>query len=103
MKPAFPLTLDQVDAINQHLLKCKALAHVLGNCAPGEHSVAHHPPSSGDLFLIMLIMSEELEKIWEIIQGLGGKVRKSRMGYPLVTEWDRSFIFTTYFGVKISK
>ncbi len=70
MKSFRYLTLDQVDAIDRGLNKCMALARVMANGAVGE-GVGYQPPEPVDLFLVMQVLLEELEKIWEITREAG--------------------------------
>ena len=70
MEPSLSLTLEQIDTIDQSLNKTMAMVRVLANCGPGKRPVPE-PPEAVDVFLVMQVVLEELEKIREITRGLG--------------------------------
>ncbi len=72
MEPTLSLTLEQVDGINRSLNHTMALSRVLANCSTGERP-GSEPPEPLDIFLVMQVMLEELEKIRAITRGLGKK------------------------------
>ncbi|MBF0448828.1 MAG: hypothetical protein HQL67_11560 [Magnetococcales bacterium] len=64
------LTMDQLDTINRSINKAMAVAQILANCGSGTR---HEPeqPDATDLFLVMQVVLEEMEKVWEITKTLG--------------------------------
>ncbi len=71
----YSLTPDQVDVIDRSLNKSMALARVLAEYAPGGH-VGAVAPDHGDIFLVMQVLLEELEKIQEITRGFGNRMKR---------------------------
>ena len=70
MDNGISLTLDQLDTINRSLNKAMAVAEVLAHCGPGKRLVPE-APNATDVFLVMQVVLEEMEKIWEITRKLG--------------------------------
>ena len=70
MGKTFSLTLDQVDIINQSLERVAAISQLLADCGPRRKEV---PESLGDdsAFVVMAILSEELEKIGDVLEAVG--------------------------------
>jgi hypothetical protein len=66
------LTLDQLDTINRSINKAMAVAQVLAHCGADKRSVPE-PPDSTDIFLVMQVVLEEMDKVWEITRKLGNK------------------------------
>ena len=75
MEPSLSLTLEQLDTINRSLNKSMAVAQVLANCGPERRPVPESPEAV-DVFLVMQMVLEELEKIREITRVLGDKPPK---------------------------
>ncbi len=67
------LTLDQLDAIDRGLNKSMALARVLASGVSGDRE-GGQPPEPEDIFLMIQVQVEELEKVWKITRELGKKL-----------------------------
>ncbi len=73
MDSSLTLTLDQLDAIDRSLNRSMALAQVLASGTAGD-GIDHQPPEPADIFLLMQVQLDEMEKILKITRGLGKKL-----------------------------
>ncbi|MBF0448984.1 MAG: hypothetical protein HQL67_12345 [Magnetococcales bacterium] len=69
------LTLDQLDTINRSLNKSTAIVQVMADCSAGKR---HELDSTEavNIFLVMQVVVEELDKIWAITKKLGDGVEE---------------------------
>jgi len=70
MNAPLSITLEQVDIINRSLERLMAIAQIMADCGPEKRPLPD-APATGSIFIVMLVMIEELEKIWEITTPLG--------------------------------
>ena len=66
------LTLGQLDTINRSINKAMAVAQVLAHCGADKRSVSESLDST-DVFLVMQVVLEDMDKVWEITKKLGSK------------------------------
>ena len=64
------LTLDQLDTINRSLNKATAIVQVMADCSSDQrHELGS--TEAVNIFLVMQVVVEELDKIWAITKKLG--------------------------------
>ncbi|NGZ28924.1 MAG: hypothetical protein G8345_18800 [Magnetococcales bacterium] len=61
------LTLQQVDVINLSLSKAMAVARVVAECSD-KHRESPDDPPPASLYVVMLVVLDELEKIEEVMK-----------------------------------
>ncbi|MBF0460585.1 MAG: hypothetical protein HQL87_04235 [Magnetococcales bacterium] len=72
MNETFSLTLQQVDTINQSLIRASSIAQLLADCGSRRNGEPE-PMDEDSVFVVMRILSEELEKIGNVMEAVGGE------------------------------
>ncbi|MBF0185616.1 MAG: hypothetical protein HQM06_14690 [Magnetococcales bacterium] len=69
MDTPFTLILAQVDTINLSLSKALAITRIVVDCGK-QRQPTEDEPNPASLFVVMLTVADELEKIDELVQSL---------------------------------
>lgn len=76
MNDAVTLTVDQIDAVDRSLNKAMAAIRVLANCGHAKRPIPE-PPEAVDMFLMMQMVLEELEKVQAIVCPVGAGMEQT--------------------------
>ena len=71
MDKPISLNLEQVDIINQSLIRASSIAQLLADCGTRRKEESEFMDQES-VFIVVRILSEELEKISEVLETAGG-------------------------------